>query len=511
MKSSFFAENAQVVTLAGLSLISIYLLIQRKLKEDKDIKKIPYPSSVSWPVLALASSPVQKISDWHKEAGPIYKIDVGDQLWIMIDNPYLAHDVFVTAGSTTSSRPHHYFLSEIHALNDRGVAFSKYGNIWKNNRKAVSNALKPTSVDKLSQAISSEYERLVSQLAEVASKGEAFDPFVYLQMAAINTVLIVVTGKGFVDIEDPLYQEIREIADDTEYYSGIEGDLIPTLPSLFLLEKFLGLKSKMSRHLKKRKHVYEKLIEETLQSGRPSLIKDMFQVKDEQGSPNYDDILVIMGDIISGGSGTVSNIIHWTFALLSQYPEAQEKITQELDEWKTKNPSRNSPNFLEDRESFIYSICVQKEILRLCPPAPFGVQHTCTEDTIVNGYIIPKNAVIFSSMVPMHRQSSIYDDPEAFRPERFLKKTKNLSVLSNAKAGDRDIYTFGWGRRICPGIYTTEQELFMFYVHFFSKFRIESELDTNGNPIKANPMEYREFGIAMKSTLEKFRVVPRSR
>ncbi|KAI9282559.1 hypothetical protein BY458DRAFT_124822 [Sporodiniella umbellata] len=109
------------ISLAFLSIASIYHFTQKK--ESKKWESIPYPPSICLPVfghtLALIWSPVAKIQEWQKKVGPIFKLKMGSQLWIMIDDPYLAHDIFVSAGSTTSSRSYQYFLTKIHALNGR--------------------------------------------------------------------------------------------------------------------------------------------------------------------------------------------------------------------------------------------------------------------------------------------------------------------------------------------------------------------------------------------------------
>lgn len=70
-------------------------------------------------MLSMGEVPSKQITQWHKEAGPIYKIDMGNQLWIMISDPLLAHDIFVKAGKSTSSRPYHRFNVEIYGRNNR--------------------------------------------------------------------------------------------------------------------------------------------------------------------------------------------------------------------------------------------------------------------------------------------------------------------------------------------------------------------------------------------------------
>jgi hypothetical protein len=70
-------------------------------------------------MLGLGKCPSKQITQWHKEIGPVYKLRMGNQLWFMISDPLLAHDIFVKAGSSTSSRPYHRFLIEIYSKNNR--------------------------------------------------------------------------------------------------------------------------------------------------------------------------------------------------------------------------------------------------------------------------------------------------------------------------------------------------------------------------------------------------------
>jgi cytochrome P450 len=53
----------------------------------------------------------------------------------------------------------------------------------------------------------------------------------------------------------------------------------------------------------------------------------------------------------------------------------------------------------------------------------------------------------------MHNGAGHYENQEEFIPERFIDDDKTMSAASNGKFSERDQFNFGWGRRICPGIY----------------------------------------------------------
>ena len=60
------------------------------------------------------------------------------------------------------------------------------------------------------------------------------------------------------------------------------------------------------------------------------------------------------------------------------------------------------------------------EIQRKSNIVPFGVQHTVSENVVFHGYFIPKNAIVLPLMESVLSDEKIWEDPEVFRPERFL-------------------------------------------------------------------------------------------
>ncbi|KAI9282561.1 hypothetical protein BY458DRAFT_568576 [Sporodiniella umbellata] len=110
-------------------------------------------------------------------------------------------------------------------------------------------------------------------------------------------------------------------------------------------------------------------------------------------------------------------------------------------------------------------------------------------------------------MVGMQNSQKVFGDPEVFRPERFLSKTKTMTALANNKVSERDQFIFGWGRRMCPGIYLSELQLFMFYFVFFSTFTVKPV--SSESLVKQELLMPRKDGIAYKPYYDTFRIVSR--
>lgn len=71
---------------------------------------------------------------------------------------------------------------------------------------------------------------------------------------------------------------------------------------------------------------------------------------------------------------------------------------------------------------------------------------------VYQNYLIPKGTVLAATTVSMNCSENLYKEPETFMPERYLDNTKTLHAASKGNVNNRDQFTFGWGRRICPGI-----------------------------------------------------------
>ncbi|KAK2631837.1 hypothetical protein EUGRSUZ_L02378 [Eucalyptus grandis] len=126
---------------------------------------------------------------------------------------------------------------------------------------------------------------------------------------------------------------------------------------------------------------------------------------------------------------------------LLKNPHIFNKATQELDNiigrerWVQEADVMNLP----------YLNTVIKETMRLHPVGAFIAHHFASQDCEVAGYDIPKGTRVLVSKWSIGRDPELWDDPENFRPERFIGKAIDV------KGQDFELLPFGSGRRMCPG------------------------------------------------------------
>ena len=106
------ALEVALVAATSTFLYASYRLWNSKNKRLLGLKEIPEAAS-GYPyvghLLSLGDIPAKTISKWHAELGPIFKIRMGVINWILVDDPELAHKIFVTNGAEASNRPNSHF------------------------------------------------------------------------------------------------------------------------------------------------------------------------------------------------------------------------------------------------------------------------------------------------------------------------------------------------------------------------------------------------------------------
>ena len=138
------------------------------------------------------------------------------------------------------------------------------------------------------------------------------------------------------------------------------------------------------------------------------------------------------------GHETTALTLSWTWYLLSQNPAAEARLEEEL-----RGVLGGRAPEVADLMRLPYLQAVLNEVLRLYPPA-YVLARTSIAPCTIGGYDIPVGTTILMSQWVMHRDARYFDDPDSFRPERWLD-----GLADRLPAG---VYLpFGDGPRRCIG------------------------------------------------------------
>ena len=173
---------------------------------------------------------------------------------------------------------------------------------------------------------------------------------------------------------------------------------------------------------------------------RHDLLDMLLDAEDAETGERMTDqeVLDEVKTVFAAGHETTANALTWTWLLLSEHPEAGEKLRAELDAVLDGRPPT-----LADVPNLHYTRQVFDEALRLYPPVPALVRRVIRATTL-GGYEIPANSRALISIYNLHRHPGFWEEPIRFEPERFSPERR-------ASHHDLAYIPFGAGQHKCIG------------------------------------------------------------
>jgi cytochrome P450 len=156
------------------------------------------------------------------------------------------------------------------------------------------------------------------------------------------------------------------------------------------------------------------------------------------------------------GYETTAMALTWSLALLSAYPQARQRLEDEVDTVLGDDPV--SPDKLP------WTSAVVSEAMRLYPPA-WTLERTAIADDDVCGTPVPAGSMVAVLPYLIHRNPAVWPNPAGFDPARFLPQ-----------APERHRYAwipFGGGKRGCIGAGFARQEAILLLARLCRHYRLD--------------------------------------
>ncbi len=141
--------------------------------------------------------------------------------------------------------------------------------------------------------------------------------------------------------------------------------------------------------------------------------------------------------LFMAGHETTANVLAWTWYLISQSPEVEKKLHEELESaLEGRTPQ------MEDIENLPYTRAILDETMRLYPPVPILSRQALKEDTI-RGKKIPAGSLMLIVPWLIQRHKKFWKNPDHFIPERFMPGAEKPVKFT--------YIPFSAGPRVCIG------------------------------------------------------------
>jgi cytochrome P450 len=360
-----------------------------------------------------------------REYGDLCYVRVVNVPAYIVSNPADIETVLITKNSNFIKS---VYLRESRALFGQGLLTSE-GSFWLRQRRLLQPAFHHSRIAGYARTMADYTERML----ETWSDGEVRD--IHEDMCNLTMEIVAKVLFG-----DDLSTDTREAGDalriffdqfDDRFGLYFIPEWLPTPGNLRYRNAIARLDQIIGRV------IHERRMMKSEDNG--DIVSSLLRVQDEDGTQMNDkQIRDEVMTLFFTGHETTALALSWTWYLLAQHSEVVAKLTEEVDAVL----GGRAPT-LEDLPRLTYCDWIVKESLRLYPPA-YGIVRESLNDVEIGGYTIPKGATLAIFPWSVHRDPRSFDDPEAFRPERW---DNNF-----AKSLSRGAYIpFGAGPRICIG------------------------------------------------------------
>jgi cytochrome P450 len=140
--------------------------------------------------------------------------------------------------------------------------------------------------------------------------------------------------------------------------------------------------------------------------------------------------------IFLAGHETTANALTYAWLLLSQNPEAEARLAEEISALGDRELT------IDDVPRLRYTYGVFAEAMRLYPPA-WGLGREALEEHTFGDVKVQRGNMVICSQWVMHKDARYWESPLAFRPERWLTEDKSRPRFA--------YFPFGAGPRQCIG------------------------------------------------------------
>ncbi|XP_054461307.1 cytochrome P450 3A40-like [Anoplopoma fimbria] len=441
--SLFFSTETWTLLVAFITLVFVYVCWPYGTFKRLGIPG-PRPIPFFGTMLAYKKGFTVFDTDCYKKYGKVWGIYDGRQPVLCITDPAMIKAVLIKECYNLFTNRRNFRLNG--QLHD-AVSIAE-DDQWRRIRSVLSPSFTSGKLREMFDIMKHHSANLTSSMKKKADKDEPLEPKEYYGPYSMD----VVASTAFsVDIDslnnssDPFVTNIKKMLKFDLFnplflivacfpfmgpiFEKMEFSFFPTAVTDFFYAALQKIKSNRVQ---------------SSQKSRVDFLQLMIDSQKKEVEPNKSltdhEILSQAMIFLFAGYETSSSSLTFLAYNLATNPRVMKRLQEEVD---STFPNK-APVEYQALMQMEYLDCVINESLRLYPIAP-RLERVAKATVEINGLLIPKGMVVMVPTWPLHRDASLWPEPEEFRPERFSKDNKE-SI---------DPYTympFGVGPRNCLGM-----------------------------------------------------------
>jgi len=315
--------------------------------------------------------------------GDIYKATVYGTSIYAVRSIEFAHHVMV---ENWQNYVKGQVIKRVALLLGKGLMVSK-GDLWKRQRRMIQPTFNHEAIGRWAKMIAIVNTKLLANWQLAAQRNESVNVTRDVSGMSLEVVLRFIFGED--------YEQV-----------GFHFDLLSREPArnMEFAMSFRALGKMILQVIEQRR---EKTVTSADALGMLMQARDPESGRLMENNQLVDEILTM----IVAGHETTASTLNWVWYLISQHPEVEKKLSNELNTLSTFSEFVDLPRFLYTRQ-------VIDETMRLYP-AGWLLTRKALRDDQLGEYFVPAGTEIYVSPYFIQRHPDIWKDPDRFDPDRF--------------------------------------------------------------------------------------------
>ncbi|HYC00571.1 MAG TPA: cytochrome P450 [Candidatus Limnocylindrales bacterium] len=403
-------------------------------------------------VRQMEQRPLAAMMELRQTYGDVARVRLFGLEAMLISHPEGVRHVLQERHTIYTKNNHDYKL--LARVLGQGLVTSD-GALWKQQRRLIQPAFHKERVRGFASLMAREAEASAERLLRAAHAATVVDVVAEAKRTALDIVVQALIGV------------------DADERSAAFGDTFSHLNELVtrqftsILGRFPWIPTHGNRALRKAKLEMDRMVEGIIARRRAAgiegndLLGMLLASRDEDTGKGMSDeqLRDEVTTLLAAGHETTAMTLGWTVYLLGRHPEWAHRVAEEADAVLGGRAAT-----YEDLEKLEITRRVIEESLRIYPPA-WAVSRTPSEEDEIDGYRVPRGALVFLSQWVTHRHPDFWPDAERFDPDRFAPEA--------AAARPRFAhFPFLMGPRMCIGFAFAAMEARIVLATWLSRLRL---------------------------------------
>ncbi|PWN54241.1 cytochrome P450 [Violaceomyces palustris] len=338
------------------------------------------------------------------------------------------------------------------------VPFTSYGPLFRKHRRAFCEAFSKLAIPRYDENVKEDLRVLLVDLVRISEEvgegggggglGWSQEVYRFVTSQTMNTVFGRRVGG---ELEKDRFVNLARKCNENffQFNRPGAGFLVDRFPWLTNLPYLVNPWKRMCRPwFEKELELFRTEMKEAATSPtrrRANLARRVYETMEETGLTES-QAAYLCGTMYGASVDTTFQALSVFFLASANHWEKLKEAREEVDDvvGATRPPDHSDLERLERCRALV------KEVVRWRPFAHGAAPHRVMEEDEYRGMRVPKGSTVYGNVWAIHQDPLLYPDPESFQPDRYLAgNTKG--IRRERFHSKRDLFSFGFGRRICPG------------------------------------------------------------